>query len=141
MKIKELLKMTIPEPGKGLTSAQIFGIEKRRALDLKKALDAIYLSEQAPIRKKLKALPKNPVERHKPQFQEVLDMVIKFTAPRKYLEIMAELEVQTLAEANFIVHSFTIEMFNRISTNQNLAVEINTKLLAIKPPLDGKDQK
>ena len=141
MKIKEILKMTIPEPGKGLTSAQIFGIEKRRSLELKKALDAIYHSEQEPLRKKLKALPKNPSEKHKPIIQEALDIAIKFTAPRRYLEIMAELEVETLAEANYIIHNFTIEMFNRISANQNLAVDLNTKLQAIIAQLDGKDPK
>lgn len=141
MKLKELLKLSIPEPGKGLTSAQLFGIEKRRSIELKNALDKMYRSEQEPLRKMLKALPKHPTEKHKAEIQEALDIAIKFTAPRKYLEIMAELEVETLAEANYIIHNFTIEMFNRISANQNLAVDLNTKLQAIIPQLDGKDQK
>lgn len=140
MKIKELLKLTIPPPGRGLKSYEIFGIKKDRSIQLKKLLAKETTRQMKPVTDLIAKLPKKPSEENRQLLADALDGIIAWTAPRKFIEVMAEIEVKNLNEANFVVFAFTMELFNRIQTNQSMAVEINNQIKAI-PEADGKDQK
>ena len=136
MKIGEILNFKIPAPGRGLKTYEIFGLNKGRSRELKNILDKMNKEGLKPITDIMAKIPKSPNKSHVDMIQNAIDQIIPWTAPRRFIELMAELDVRNINEANYIVMSFTLEMFNRIATNQNHAVDLNNILkLAEKTPV------
>lgn len=141
MKIKQVLNWTIPAPGSGLKDYDIFKIKKGRALELKKLCDKKTRERMKPVTDKISALPKKATDENKSQIQEAMNGIIKWTAPRPFIETLAEVEVNNVNEANFLTFAYVFDMFNRMQTNQSMAVELNNMLKTLQPKPDGKDKK
>lgn len=145
--VKEFLNLTFPPEGNGLRTYEIFGISKPRSIELKNILDKINRKAMAPALEAVNALPNKLTEKDRARVQSALDGVVAWTAPRPFLtKVLAECPVRDENEAAYVVFAFTFEMFNRIQTNQNYAVEVNNRLLSIredkkpeppKPPKNG----
>lgn len=134
MKVKQILGITIPPAGNGLKSYDLFGIKKSRSIEIKKLLDKKNREFMKPVTDLINKLPKKATEENRAQIQEAMDGIVKWTAPRPFIETVLDIELKDVRECNYAVFAFTLEMFGRMQTNQNMAAELHNMLKTLETP-------